>query len=215
MFWFSLQLFSQTFLKPRIIPQHIHKNLHISLCPHVIFTKPEFSWQILVKVNPEEAELFCADTHTWQAKSLIATLQTWLKAVEPETIYRSNTRDKVVYNRLSTGEQCYSWPVTGPGRVFSAKMLTAFAILFCQGASLLTNKIRTSHEMPTWLFIFDFASRADKCIRSLTWIEAPSHIIRISTRAMFRASSSPQCGRPSKLSSRCSSISFKLNWNAK
>jgi hypothetical protein len=31
---------------------------------------------------------------------------------------------------------------------------------------------------------------------------------------MFRASSSPQCGRPSKSSSRCSSISFKLNWKA-
>lgn len=92
---------------------------------------------------------------------------------------------------------------------FSVKML------FCQEASLLTNRIRITNCMPTWLLIFDFASRVNKCMRSLTWIEAPSYIIRISTRAMFRASSSPQCGRPSKLSSRCSSISFKLNWNAK
>lgn len=98
---------------------------------------------------------------------------------------------------------------------FSVKMLTALPILFCQEAPLLTNRIRDSNYMPTWLLIFDFASRVNKCIRSLTWIEAPSYIIRISTRAMFRASSSPQCGRPSKLSSRCSSISFKLNWNAK
>jgi len=97
----------------------------------------------------------------------------------------------------------------------SVKMLTALHMLFCQEASLLTNRIRTSNYMPTWLLIFDFASRANKWMRSLTWIEAPSYIIRISTRAMFRASSSPQCGRPSKLSSRCSSISFKLNWNAK